>query len=1279
MAGDYNRHWSFTVDENVSTALQQIAVASGEAETAVAGLGPTLGASLESISGTARAAEEEIQRLLAREKELTDAAPKFWQDQAANFHDTSSGQFVSPAAVAAEKAAREQEIAGLRQDLAQMQQVQATLAAEAATARNPAVGNSITGGPVAQTQEFGNLDQMIGRVRADIDALSREMGNLDRAFPTDTISGRINAINATLREMTTGNKQAFGSLIADLKESDINSHQLESAVHTLEQRYDVARQRVADLTKALEANLQVQATIEDRIINRSSKSYSTPQESAQANRSNTADEARLDRLEVSAERLNEQLVRSTALFDEIGVTLQREDGTWKTTEEVFAQTVLALRNMDPEVRRFNLNWMSMGAAGRGVVTEMGSLYTSLERVDAAERKAAESVGVLDAKLKDTSGHTKQQTGLENLDKELRTKPGDTNKATEAFGSMFTKMTAGVTSAMLLVTGLEQVGSSIEHLGEKFIDSGQAQEQYMAVFTRLTGSLQTAQANINATRQASLDLPVPVEKLLDVQRRYQAAVEQGTTVQDRYARSMDQLLSITADVAAARPDINITQLSTAIERVAVGAPNADRYIRQLGLSAEDLAKAGAQLTIQGKALSGDLQTNTDAVLTALENKYSGVAQIASTTWQGMSTEIGNFVTNAAVVLGQDIFVDMRTRLGELLDNLRKPETQATLQDWGDKLGKIWNVGMNAFDALATGIQKVADVLRPATDLLGAFIDALPQVEGAGVSAYDNLNAAASQYGATVGENLDITEQQASVLDGLKQQIAAIGDAQSDVRAQYDALKSPLQDHLANLRQGADSLKMQYDGMIQPWKDLIDLQDRVYEREKQERQVGSLQTKIAKDKALAVDIYSSAGRSAEDRLPGEEDQLTQLRADIAHKASDQALKDTITRLEKERDAKLNGIKLDEQNTQAQITQYDRLQKAALANMDAIKRNLETRVREMSAENRNWQNHLADTGKSYTAMDAQGSQALLHLGVTTATMGGQVQIRHKSMADAFELATSRMRGDVALLVESLLGPKGLVDADHAAQVSWDEFVAGLGPAGEEMNKLGTSVGTLAHQLGLDKGLAATMLVAKTTVAIFMDEITQGFPLLLSAVGGFFKTMGDGFDVLIKSVGVFALGWDALTHGGQVDQKELAKRTQALHDSAATLTQDNSANGNNLLKMFDAARKNLHDDILSQTKQEAKDLEAIFGGSAASTKTTQPQGPGLLGPVQGPVRTNPMTPGVPQTVPQSLGNPVPIQVTVQTQNTCPNCHQVQFQQDVRDNKQFISQTVAGAIFNRG
>lgn len=1290
MAGSFERHWSLSIDENVSAAMNRIAEASGRAEETLPRLATGLSQGLNEAMAVAKATEAELANLVDAQRRIggeMPATPRYqYNEDLQRYQDTLNKKRIASNAEAAQELS----------DRAALEYSARTNTIPDSYKQQAEFFAALTESELKAYSAAQPLDTLIASLESRLQALGT-VSSIDK-LPTsiETIGKSITQVEEETAQLyqeleRIGQSTALQRQIAEMRSlrEQVPTPQTDYAralspgmTPGLDPSLNARLQQLHDLEAAVE---HYNALLEENPISGSETAYF---------------EAMGQQIGRDTQNVNELNLQLLELRKNMGMQLDSSyTTTWAQQQKQAAQEAkqaaaeLAAQQK-ADAQQAAADARAQAQAQRQAEQEAIAQAKELAAAQQAAQKQATAIGP-EAVNKATIDAAKSALSQWNAEQRVAAQAAkfwaeSQNQATSAVektteatskGHSFLNdfamgMGLNVTSGMLLAQGITAVIGKVKELGSNFIEAGQDQEQYMAGFTRLIGSVSGAQAAIAATRQQSMDLPLPVDDLIAAQRRYQAAVEQGQTVQERYGRSMQGLLAITADVIAARPDINVNQLATAIERVSVGAPNAERYIRQLGLSAKDLTDAGGQLNAAGNRLVGTLESNTAAVIGSLEKKYSGVSQLSSQTWQGMSVEIGNFMTNAGITLGQDIFADVRTRLRDFLDGLKDPKVQATLQDWGDKLGRIWNTGMMAFDALAQGVRQFAELIKPATDLLGQFIGMLPQGADAGANAYNNLSAAAQQYGVAQAQLIGEQAQIADEVQGTQDSIAGLDQAIADLRNRQTGLTQPLQDGIKGLQDETGALKEHYDSLIQPWKDLIEQQNRAFENEKANRQENTLAAQIAKDKKLQVDIYSAGGRAARQRLPGEEDQLANLQAEQAHKHQVQGEQDVITRLQNEQKAKDNAIQDDEKRLQRQIDMINRGSAADIKNLENQKRAMQQHVRDLNRDMTDWQNKLSGVSASYDALTDNMKDRLDLQKKREADAAGAHAITWDSMANALSVASGRMITDINNIGISLLGKNGLRDAELSAKESWDLVIKGFVDAGAPIAKTWSDIVALAHSFGLDKGLATMLLEARTAGILFFEFLGNSAPPVLTAIGTGLRAMVNTFDVLVKYIIATKDAFVDLITGKGISPQTRSE-VAATGTAFKTLMSDLGSGLGAVGKSFTADAHRDAQAVIDQQNIYLRDLKTIYGTGSGVGATPGLNDKPVQGPPSPPKGTSPGTTDTGIPVPQGMQQNAQASIsgTITIDYVCPTCHQSQFQEDVRVNRGFIGQQIAGTI----
>jgi len=237
---------------------------------------------------------------------------------------------------------------------------------------------------------------------------------------------------------------------------------------------------------------------------------------------------------------------------------------------------------------------------------------------------------------------------------------------------------------------------------------------------------------------------------------------------------------------------------------------------------------------------------------------------------------------------------------------------------------------------------------------------------------------------------------------------------------------------------------------------------------------LQAKIAKDRALAVDQYSSQGQAAASRLVDEEARLKQLQREQGHDAAKDAIEDRIKAVDREKQA----------TDEASAARTRALQEQ----MDALRAN------------------------------AAATTALTNA-LRPPTPTGPDKSRNQNVNDAFgdNQTASKANGLIGLLGQvrdALTGDKGLAAAIAATGTAWGQLTDAFKASDAYLLSLKTSIGEIAHALGLDGGFAAEAVLAQAAFKTFAEVSASVVPQNLAIIGAGLVELNDQLNVTAKGL---------------------------------------------------------------------------------------------------------------------------------------------------------------------
>jgi hypothetical protein len=97
----------------------------------------------------------------------------------------------------------------------------------------------------------------------------------------------------------------------------------------------------------------------------------------------------------------------------------------------------------------------------------------------------------------------------------------------------------------------------------------------------------------------------------------------------------------------------------------------------------------------------------------------------------------------------------------------------------------------------------------------------------------------------------------------------------------------------LNEQAQNIRQNYEAGVQPLHDQLDAINKEYDAQQRLKALTAAQRDVTREQGLAVDVFSSAGQSANAALPGDLQRLQDLQAAQAHQEQVQGIQDEIDR--------------------------------------------------------------------------------------------------------------------------------------------------------------------------------------------------------------------------------------------------------------------------------------------------------------------------------------------------------------------------------------------------
>lgn len=284
--------------------------------------------------------------------------------------------------------------------------------------------------------------------------------------------------------------------------------------------------------------------------------------------------------------------------------------------------------------------------------------------------------------------------------------------------------------------LDLAGGAISGAASAFGDlasemvSGNAEfERYTTQFGVLLGGADAAKERLAQLAEFGAKTPFELPEIVRADKILQAFGLHAEDTAERFGFSGEEIRTIAGDVAAGTGS-SFEEISTYLGKFASGATGeAISRMQELGIvTREQLAGMGLEFSKSGELLT-PVNDAMDVVLAAMQDKFGGMMDAQSGTFEGMMSNFEDFKAGLIRTVGAPIFEVAKEGLGKLLEFLNGPEAQAAITGFASSMADIVGAVM-AFIEIAAG----GDV-GGAFDALGEFDSVRAIFKALGIDIYE----------------------------------------------------------------------------------------------------------------------------------------------------------------------------------------------------------------------------------------------------------------------------------------------------------------------------------------------------------------------------------------------------------------------------------------------------------------------------------------------------------------------------------------------------------------
>jgi phage-related protein len=330
---------------------------------------------------------------------------------------------------------------------------------------------------------------------------------------------------------------------------------------------------------------------------------------------------------------------------------------------------------------------------------------------------------------DTSGFAKDMDGASGHTKRFADDFEGQAKRIGGLGSIMSGAMSWVTGNVIM-KGIDAVVGSLGSLKAGMIDGNAEFERYQVQFGVLLGSTDAAKQRLDELAKFGASTPFDLPGVVQADKIIQGFGLHSEESAKKFGFTGEQIRTIAGDVAAGT-GTSFQDMANYIGKFSSGATGEviSRF-QELGITTrEELTKLGLEFSKSGELLS-PLPQATQVVLDLMKSKYGGMMQAQSGTFEGMMSNMNDWIAGTLRTLGQPIFEVLKDKLGGVLTFLASPEVVGAINGFATTLAggigsaiafitPIIDQGIGLFTTFADQIDYFVRMVVDGFDTAGPF--------------------------------------------------------------------------------------------------------------------------------------------------------------------------------------------------------------------------------------------------------------------------------------------------------------------------------------------------------------------------------------------------------------------------------------------------------------------------------------------------------------------------------------------------------------------------------
>lgn len=236
-------------------------------------------------------------------------------------------------------------------------------------------------------------------------------------------------------------------------------------------------------------------------------------------------------------------------------------------------------------------------------------------------------------------------------------------------------------------GLSLIAEGFTTVTKAGIEGNAEFERYQTQFGVLLGSTDAAKQRLAELAEFGAKTPFELPEVVQADKVLQSFGLHAIDAKEKFGYAGTEIRTIAGDVAAGT-GADFTEISGYIGKFASGATGeAIARFQELGImTREEMKGMGLEFSKSGELLS-PLPQATEVMLTLMKKKFGGMMDAQSGTFEGMVSNLQDWVNQSIREVSQPIFEVVSDALKDLLAFLNEPATQAAIKDFAKAMATV----------------------------------------------------------------------------------------------------------------------------------------------------------------------------------------------------------------------------------------------------------------------------------------------------------------------------------------------------------------------------------------------------------------------------------------------------------------------------------------------------------------------------------------------------------------------------------------------------------------